>query len=162
MKQTNVKRKVLFSLTLCVVLSLSLGACSLTGEGYSPLTGTWKLNGSYNFSTGYVMDIKDWHLEGDGTTATLEFNKDKSYKLIYNQYGKKEETYTGTYELQEGSDYLMLKHDKSNPGLLTIMYMEDLHTFEDSHDNWILITTQEKKEDEEEQRYFYLLRQYDR
>lgn len=149
------RRSISIVVGIVVCLSLMLSGCNKSNK----LTGTWELDGAYDFKSSKITTVDELRDKGDDTTATLVFKSDNTYELTYNPGKKNEEVYTGTYEFDDyGNNAYGLSTYENEDMSIEMLYENNMTTFENKHENIMLVSKEKSHKIEMEDRSYYMFR----
>lgn len=149
------RRRIIAVVCVLVCLSIILSGCNASNE----LTGTWELDGAYDFKASKITTLEELRNGGDDTTAILVFKSDNTYELTYNPEEKDEEVYTGTYEFTDyGNNAYGLSTYENEDMSIEMLYENNVPTYENKHDNFMLVSKEKSHKIETEDRSYYLFR----
>ena len=149
------RRSMSIVVGIVVCLSLMLSGCNKSNK----LTGTWELDGAYDFESSKITTVDELRDKGDDTTATLVFKSDNTYELTYNPGEKNEEAYTGTYEFDDyGNNAYGLSTYENEDMSIEMLYENNMTTFENKHENIMLVSKEKSHKIEMEDRSYYMFR----
>lgn len=149
------RRSMSIVVGIVVCLSLMLSGCNKSNK----LTGTWELDGAYDFESSKITTVDELRDKGDDTTATLVFKSDNTYELTYNPGEKNEEVYTGTYEFDDyGNNAYGLSTYENEDMSIEMLYENNMTTFENKHENIMLVSKEKSHKIEMEDRSYYMFR----
>ena len=149
------RRSMSIVVGIVVCLSLMLSGCNKSNK----LTGTWELDGAYDFESSKITTVDELRDKGDDTTATLVFKSDNTYELTYNPGEKNEEVYTGTYEFDDyGNNAYGLSTYENEDMSIEMLYENNMTTFENKHENIMLVSKEKSHKIEMEDSSYYMFR----
>ena len=154
-EQIKVKRCVVMAVCILACLSFILSGCNKSNK----LTGTWELDGAYDFKSSKITTLDELRDKGDDTTATLIFKSDNTYKLTYDPGDKNEEVYTGTYEFSEyGNNAYGISIRGNEDMSIEMLYENNVPTFNNKHDSFMIVSKEKSSKLDLDERDFYLFR----